>query len=120
MKEKANEVFTQEDEVESILKVVLDRALKSMIKGIETGNVEIGMIAKNLEVDQAVIIAINLDYFTKDELDKYLKDEVKLKDPKIEKEIDNLIHDTKLSNQKIGFIIRKIKEKKPEMLVGVI
>jgi len=118
---EANEViFTDEDDIEGILKVVLDRALKSMVKGVESGNVEVGMIAKNLEVDQAVIIAINLDYFTQDEVDQYMKECFPDQYPDPGSKIDKLISDTKRSNQKIGFIIRKIKAKKPEVLHGVI
>lgn len=111
-------IYSDKDDVEELLTTVLNRGLRCLVKGVESGNIETGMIAKNLEVDQACIIAENLDYFTRDELNSYMN-EFSI-DSSGDTVKDKLIDDTKRSNLKIGFIIQKLKAKKPEMIVGVI
>lgn len=110
---RSDELFSEEENVDLILQSALNRALAALGKGVEMGNFETGMMVKNLEVDQAVIIAENLDYFSHEELEEYLADKQGDSD-------DKLINDTKLSNLKIGFIISKVQEKKPKRADAII
>ena len=111
----SNELFNEEDNVDVVLQSALNRALMGLGKGVEKGDFETGMMVKNLEVDQAVIIAENLGYFSHEELEKYLLD--KGVDDGVD---DKLISDTRLSNWKIGFIISRIQEKKPKRADAII
>jgi len=109
-------LFNEEDDVDLILQNGLNRALAALGKGVVAGNFETGMIVKNLEVDQAVIIAENLGYFTETELSDYLKE---YSDVDNDNE-DKLISDCRVSNRKIGFIISKIQGKKPKRADAII
>jgi hypothetical protein len=109
----SDELFSEEDNVDLILQSALNRALGALGKGVEKGDFETGMMVKNLEVDQAVIIAENLGYFSHDELEGYLVD-------KKDESDDRLISDTRLCNWKIGFIISRIQEKKPKRADAII
>jgi len=110
---KSDDLFSEEDDVDLILQSALNRALGALGKGVEMGNFETGMMVKNLEVDQAVIIAENLGYFSHDDLENFLSG-------KVDESDDKLISDTKISNLKIGFIISKVQEKKPKRADAII
>jgi hypothetical protein len=62
---------------------------------------------------------VNLGYFTIEDLDGYL-DKFKKNDDEDVSNRERLINDTRLSNLKIGFMINRIKSRKPAMIEGVI
>jgi len=93
----------------------LDRALSSLANGINSGNFNNGMVCKNLEVDQALNIAIAIGIVNKEEYENFLLANIPADDGK-----DKLIYDTKKSNITLAYIIQCVKKARPMIIKGVI
>jgi hypothetical protein len=94
----------------------IDRSLSIISKSVQTEQIQNGLMAKVLEVDQTIELAKAMGLVTTEEIQQ-IKDE---NNTNSNDDTEKLTNDAKLANRLLGFVLHRVKEKKPAIIKGII